>query len=306
MAEAFRQVLAEARPLADLLWMRETSGGVFDTPERKAELEKTLRDLTGRIRDESLRFHYAQEMRDRVQAFFGRARQKPLRAGEWDKSGQGTGAGRPVREARRGGEPLRRVGEPGRSAMVKRAGGVMPLREAAIVVALVNHPVADRREFRACRNARPVASRSSAAACGGDRRHGARRGQRPRRACSPRIEAAGPMDELGARRRLIRKARLWPVLEDAAIEDAREAFAQALHLHRSAGTLHKELKAAEMALATEPTDENYRHLVEIQTQFRDAQATEALIEGFGIPSGRAGGVSDHLIRFFNANHARGA
>ena len=43
-ADAFRQVLADARPLADLLWMRETSGGVFDTPERKAELEKTLRD----------------------------------------------------------------------------------------------------------------------------------------------------------------------------------------------------------------------------------------------------------------------
>ena len=91
-----------------------------------------------------------------------------------------------------------------------------------------------------------------------------------------------------ARSALIRKARLWPVLEDAAVDDAREAFAQALHLHRSAGTLHKELKAAEMALATEPTDENYRHLVEIQTQFRDVQATEALIEGFGIPSGRAG------------------
>ena len=68
---------------------------------------------------------------------------------------------------------------------------------------------------------------------------------------------------------------------------AREAFAQALHLHRSAGTLHKELKAAEMALATEPTDANYRHLVAIQTQFRDVQATEALIEGFGVSSGRA-------------------
>ena len=43
--DAFRAVLAEARPLADLLWMRETSGGVFDTPERRAELEKTLREL---------------------------------------------------------------------------------------------------------------------------------------------------------------------------------------------------------------------------------------------------------------------
>ena len=45
---------------------------------------------------------------------------------------------------------------------------------------------------------------------------------------------------------------------------------------------------AEAALAAEPTDENYRHLVEIQNQFRDVQATEALIEGFGVSSGRAG------------------
>jgi DNA primase len=28
-------------------------------------------------------------------------------------------------------------------------------------------------------------------------------------------------------------------------------------------------------------------MLEIQAQLRDAQATEALIEGFGIPSGRA-------------------
>ena len=109
-------MLADARPLADLLWMRETSGGVFDTPERKAELEKTLRDLTGRIKDENVRFHYAQEMRERVQTFFGRATQKP-QAGDWDKRDRGKrrarGAGRPVREARRSGKPLRRVGKPG-------------------------------------------------------------------------------------------------------------------------------------------------------------------------------------------------
>jgi DNA primase len=58
-------------------------------------------------------------------------------------------------------------------------------------------------------------------------------------------------------------------------------------LHRSARTLHKELKAAEAALATDPTEENYRHLVEIQTQFRDVQTPEALIDGFGVSSGRA-------------------
>ena len=139
--DAFRDVLADARPLADLLWMRETSGGVFDTPERRAELEKTLRELASRIRDESLRYHYQQEMRDRVHAFFGAQRGRPF-----DKTG-----GRPgERDKRQGGGQWARGGAAGgriavseslaRSAMVKRAGSLMPLREAVIVVALVNHP----------------------------------------------------------------------------------------------------------------------------------------------------------------------
>jgi DNA primase len=100
------------------------------------------------------------------------------------------------------------------------------------------------------------------------------------------IKAAG-MDEILERATLmVRGARLWTALEQAALEDAREAFAQALHLQRSARTLHRELKLAETALATEPTDENYRHLIEVQAQFQDLQATEALIEGFGVQSGR--------------------
>ena len=36
-----------------------------------------------------------------------------------------------------------------RSALVKRAGGVMPLRETAIIVALVNHPALAEENFDA-------------------------------------------------------------------------------------------------------------------------------------------------------------
>jgi 2-polyprenyl-3-methyl-5-hydroxy-6-metoxy-1,4-benzoquinol methylase len=86
---------------------------------------------------------------------------------------------------------------------------------------------------------------------------------------------------------LIRRIGMWPALEEAGLDDARDAFAQALHLQLSAGALHKELRAAEAALATDPTDENLRHFVEIQAQFRDVQTPEALIEGFGVSSGRA-------------------
>ncbi|MBL8577016.1 MAG: DNA primase [Mesorhizobium sp.] len=290
-ADAFRQVLEEARPLADLLWMRETQGGVFDTPERKAELEKTFREITGRIRDENLRFHYAQEMRERVQTFFGRARQKPLRAGEWEKRKPGAqgpqGQGGQFANPGAGASRFAVSESLARSALVKRGGGVMPLREAAIVVALVNHPSLIDENFEHTeflelshpdlRRLHAIILDALAHDAANDRAE-----------VLAHVASAGQSEVWERAIALIRKARLWPVLEEAAVDDARDAFAQALHLHRSAGTLHKELKAAEMALATEPTDENYRHLVEIQTQFRDVQATEALIEGFGVSSGRAG------------------
>src|SRR5262249_46786947 len=81
------------------------------------------------------------------------------------------------------------------------------------------------------------------------------------------LQTAGLSDSWDRAVALVRKANLWTALDEAALDDAREAFAQALHLHRSARNLHRELKAAEAALATEPTDENYRHMLEIQAQF---------------------------------------
>ncbi|MEO9340091.1 DNA primase [Mesorhizobium sp. SB112] len=281
--DAFTNVLAEARPLADLLWMRETSGGVFDTPERRAELEKTLRELTGRIKDESLRFHYQQDMRERVQAFFGSQR------GFSPKKGQGFEKKTQGGQFARGGQAAGRLAVSeslSRSAMVKRAGVLMPLRETAIVVTLINHPTLIDEYFDLVETldlSNPGLRQLHAAFIDAVAHHA-----RDRQSVLKYITGAGLDDVWEQAEALIRRARLWPAMEAAAVDDAREAFAQALHLHRSAHSLHKELKAAETALATEPTDENYRHLVEIQTQFKDVQATEALIEGFGVSSGRVG------------------
>ncbi|MCO5065199.1 MAG: DNA primase [Rhizobiaceae bacterium] len=281
-ADGFRKVLEEARPLADLLWMRETAGGVFDTPERRAELEKTLRELTGRIRDESVRFHYQQEMRDRVQAFFGSRRddrrggQQGNRrgAGGWQGRGGFTQAGRTAVS-----ESL------ARTAMVKRSGGVMPLREAVMVVTLVNHPLLAEEFFdevgaldlshKELRQLLLVLIDVLAHQAAHDRS-----------TVLAAVEAAGLVPSWERALEHVRRAGHWPALETAALDDAREAFMQALQLHRGARTLHTELKAAEVALANEPTEENYRHLVEVQAQFRNLQAAEALIEGFGVLSGR--------------------
>ncbi len=282
--DGFRAVLDEARPLADLLWMRETAGGVFDTPERRAELEKRLRELTHRIQDESVRFHYNQDMRERVHSFFGAQRGRPEYGGRGGKP-----AGRQGQFAR-GGQAGGRTAiteSLGRSALVRRSGERMSVREATLIVALVNHPaLIDENfahvEFLDLANAE---LRKLHAALLDAMAHDM---ANDRDMVVATIEKAGWRDIWEHAVGLIRKTRQWPALESASLEDAREAFSQALHLHRSARTLHKELKQAESALATDPTDENYRHLVEIQAQFRDVQATEALIEGFGVTSGRAG------------------
>ena len=275
---AIDALMAEARALADLLWMRETSGKVFDTPERRAELEQSMRALAGRIRDEDVRRHYAQDLRERVQSFFGASRQggKRGRPSSYTQGRRGAATGRlPVSESL------------ARSALVKTAGGVMPLREATIMVAIVNHPALIDEQFdvveklmlesadlKRLRNAVFDAIALDAA-------------NEPE-ALKEAIARAGEGETFARAEMLARRANQWPALAGAALEDAREAFLQAVHLHRSAGTLNRELRAAEQALANEPTEENYRHLVEIQAQLRNVQATEALIEGFGLLSGRTG------------------
>ncbi|MER9315872.1 DNA primase [Mesorhizobium sp. M0659] len=288
--DAFRAVLAEARPLADLLWMRETSGGVFDTPERRAGLTKTLRELTSRIRDESQRYHYQQWMRERELTFF--SAQREVRQGRQDwKPGQGKTPAPGGQFAKGSGAGARAAitESLGRSAMVKRGGEMMSVREATIIVALVNHPALIDENFAHVEFldlANTDLQRLHAAILDAMAHDMAN----DRSAVIATIERAGCSDIWGRAVALIQRARQWPALETAALDDARDAFNQALHLQRSARTLHKELKQAEAALASDPTDENYRHLIEIQAQFRDVQATEALIEGFGVSSGRGGRV----------------
>jgi DNA primase len=171
--------------------------------------------------------------------------------------------------------------------MVKRSGSAMTVREATIIVALVNHPAlldeyfehvewldladADLRRIHAAVLDAMAHDRANS-----------------RDSIIAAIVEAGCRETWDRAVALIQRTRQWPAQEAAGLEDAREAFAQALDLHRSARTLHKELKVAETALATDPTEENYRNLVEIQTQYRELQAMEALIEGFGVASGRVG------------------
>ena len=59
---AVQRLIDNATPMVRLLWQRETEGKTFDSPERKAALDKALRDKIKLIRDPSIRSHYGQEI----------------------------------------------------------------------------------------------------------------------------------------------------------------------------------------------------------------------------------------------------
>ncbi|WP_138464983.1 DNA primase [Poseidonocella sp. HB161398] len=92
--QAMQAVLDKAKPLVDLLWQRETEGQDFDSPERKAALDKRLRELIGRIEDPSLRQHYGQAIKDLRWSLF--------RPGRKDRPSSGGMRGAFVPGARRG------------------------------------------------------------------------------------------------------------------------------------------------------------------------------------------------------------
>ena len=70
-APAMQRVLDTAQPMVQLLWNRETEGRNFDSPERKAALDKTLRAALTRITDASIRSHYAEEIKRQRWDLFG-------------------------------------------------------------------------------------------------------------------------------------------------------------------------------------------------------------------------------------------
>ncbi|WP_439156046.1 DNA primase [Yoonia sp.] len=62
-AGAMQKLLDAAIPMVQLLWRRETEGKVFDSPERKASLDKALREKLRLIADPSIRSHYGEAVK---------------------------------------------------------------------------------------------------------------------------------------------------------------------------------------------------------------------------------------------------
>ncbi|WP_427023674.1 DNA primase [Aureimonas ureilytica] len=298
--DAMRAVLTRARPLADLLWMRETAGGTYDTPERRADLEHRLKGLVRTIEDESVRRHYLRDMDDRLRAFFGPAPSTGGygrgggAGGEWrgrgrgggDRNGGGGGRGGAGGPGGMGGRRSAVSDRLSRSSLLRPQGmQAASLREVSIVVGFINHPLLLREAFDYLADVElPPGDlerlRSAVIDVYADELH------HSRDELLAAIERQGLLPVFEGFETQLRTVRLWSFLGEAALEDAREAVRQALHLHHKFRSLHRELKAAEQALAVDGDELAYAQVVEINREINNLAGTEALIDGFGVLSGR--------------------
>ena len=125
-AGAMQAVLDAAQPMVNLLWKRETEGRVFDSPERKASLDKSLRAHLKRIADPSIRSHYGEDIKRLRLELFGQggAKVPAFRQSRFTPKGAPLPASAAARQS------LLAQGQPVEET----------LREAVILAALITHP----------------------------------------------------------------------------------------------------------------------------------------------------------------------
>ncbi|SFH01682.1 DNA primase [Methylobacterium gossipiicola] len=264
---AIDRVLDGARPLVEVLWSRATEGAPLDTPERRAGLAKTLRELVGGIRDETVRGFYRDEIEARLRALSPQGSQG--RRGPWEpRQGGAGGAGRPpFQRTPRPGDPPPSPVFHGKASnhLAQSAGftGAEALREGMIVGTLLTHPALlddwadpfseldfeteDARAIQAFL-LDTVAETSPVDAA----------------VLSARLERAR-LTEAAERVRALGR-RKDPKALDVHADPMRleDALRQAVILHRKSGALNSELRLAERALAEDFTEANFAWLCDVK------------------------------------------
>jgi len=137
----FRKLLEAAEPMVDRLWADEAAAGPVDTPERRAEFWRRLRERVRGIADRNVQQSYADEIEARIQAMRRPPRQDG--PGGWQGGGRGPDRfGRGGPGGPRGGKWTPPPVEP-RGSRAARASvdSVLARRQQQMIVTtVINHP----------------------------------------------------------------------------------------------------------------------------------------------------------------------
>ena len=310
--DAIEDVLRAARPLAQVLWSRESESGPADTPERRAALEARIAEVTAAIGDESVRRYYRQDFSARLRQMFA-----PQRFAAFDNAKRRRGF---ADGNRRGGFADKgRGGFSGQSAAAVAFGDVpyvaasaqlaagplhrghraaIPLREALILQAALNHPwllhehleELAEAEFRHLETQKlksaviDVFAHQFAQDVG--RQNIDHQAEAERAELAAELTRRGFGDLLARIARSITTPSVWGAKPEAAAADVLLTWKQLVALHRQWHSLTRELKDAETALGEDNSEANYARLRDVKARLSSLDGTEALIEGFGASSGR--------------------
>jgi DNA primase len=303
--EAIEDVLGAARPLAHMLWSRESEAGPSDTPERRAALEARIGEVTGAIADEAVRRYYKQDFSARLRQMFApQAFASKEFAARRRNFGDKGFDGRPRRggDANRFAAPVLSRDEAYVAASPQLAAGplhrghraAIPLREALILQTAMNHPwlLHDHLEELAEAEFRHADTQKLKSALIDVFAHHfaedfARDGEGERTALAAELTRRGFTDLLARIDRTITTLSVWGSQPQAAHDDVLQTWKQLVALHRQWHSLTRELKDAETALGQDNTEANYARLRDVKARLSSLDGTEALIEGFGASSGRA-------------------
>ena len=282
--EAVAEVITGARPLASMLWARETEGHQFDTPERRAALEARINEMMAAIADDSVRKYYRQDFAERLAQFFAPARRERNASGEgWRRDF------RPRRQRLAPGDkhtPYVVVSQQLAASPLHRGHRTaVPRREALILQAALNYPwlLHDHLEEFASLEFRHADTERLRSALVDIAVHAAAADADVVRA---ELSARGLTDIMNRVATAITTPSVWGTRPEAAPDDVLVTWQQLVALHRQWHSLIKELRDAEQALGQDASEANFLRLRDVKARLSRMEGTEALIEGFGASSGR--------------------
>jgi DNA primase len=284
-ADALKAIVDAASPMVEVLWQRALAQNDRASPERKAAFEKDLRLHAAQIKDEGVKRHYLDELAERFR------KQRGVNT-EWRTTARGRSTSpfgprfSPTGRRLKNWEIASPASHLLKNAATKLGGGDAADRRARmIVLSFVNHPNLlhdfwddftgvdlGSRELDSLRALILDAASSSP-------------GLEPS-ALKAHLSERGfgeMLDQLETQAKRLNEWFLGPL---AAHDDARTGLRQMIALHRKSVTLDRELKAAELAFANDPTEENLNVLTVVREEFLSTHGSEALVAGFGAASGR--------------------
>lgn len=138
-ADALVEILQNAMPLDEMLWLDHTQDGNFDTPERRAMLESGLLEVVRQIQNPTIAKYYKKSMEDRLYKLFGNQRRTNANQYKNQQSHynqnrnrySGFGGRRPLQS---GTSALKN------SPLVQDMHRVQSPREIVLLVTLIHHP----------------------------------------------------------------------------------------------------------------------------------------------------------------------